>query len=62
MTEHQFSLFPYKPTGKVPISAAQIKEANKFLMERNALGVIETLRAIRYKLEDFEKRITNGRI
>jgi len=61
MTDHQFSLFPYKPAGKVPISAARIREAEKFLKERNERGVIEALRDIRYKLEDFEKRISNRR-
>ena len=58
MTDHQFSLFGYqRPRRKVPISAADIEKAKAEIAAGNGRIAEETLRNIRYKLDDFEKRI-----
>lgn len=58
---HQFNLF--KPTeslrGKVPISAERIKEAKALLAKGDYKDAAQTLRDIRERLEEFEKRITH---
>jgi hypothetical protein len=61
MTDHQFSIFGFQqPKRKVPIIAARIKEAQRLIDAGKGLDAAEVLRNIRYKLEDFEKRIKTG--
>lgn len=60
---HQFSLFGYqKPKTKIPISAERIKEAKAFIAAKNAKGAVEALRDIREGLENYERRISNGKV
>ena len=55
---HQFSLFGYvRPTSKVPISAARIREAKEAIMRGDAKSAVQALRDINDKLENFERRI-----
>ena len=55
---HQFGLFGYvKPTGKVPISAARIREAKEAIMRGDSKSAIQAFRDINDKLENFERRI-----
>jgi hypothetical protein len=55
---HQFGLFGFeKPVGKVPISAARIQEAKDAIANKDPLKALQALRDVRYKLENFEKRI-----
>lgn len=57
---HQFNLYGYvKPTGKVPISAARIREAKEALIRGDSLTAIQSMRDIREKLENYEKRINH---
>jgi hypothetical protein len=61
---HQFGLFGFsetKPKLKVPISAARIKEVKAMLEKGRSADALEILRDVRYKLENFEKRLTNRR-
>jgi len=58
--DHQFSLFGYQPpSGKVPISAEQIREAKELFKQGDAKGSAAKLREVREALERFEKRISN---
>lgn len=58
--DHQFSLFGFqKPTGKVPISAEQIREAKELFKNGDAKGSAAKLREVREALERFERRISN---
>ena len=53
------SLFGFtKPTSKVPISAERLKEAKALMAAGKPKESAAILRELRYKLEDFEKRIT----
>lgn len=56
---HQFEMFKYKEArkAKVPISAERVKAAKKFIEERNVKGAVDSLREIRYGLENFLKRL-----
>lgn len=59
---HQFSVFPFsetRPTIKVPISAERIRKAKAQMAAGNQAGAVEQMRAIRERLERFEKRISN---
>lgn len=54
---HQFSLFGHlRPVKKVPISEARIREVEA-LMRAGDKSAVDALRDIRYKLENFERRI-----
>ena len=60
---HQLTLFDYnamRPRLKVPISAARIREAKALMAKGDARGAEEKMRDVRERLEDFERRITNG--
>jgi uncharacterized protein with von Willebrand factor type A (vWA) domain len=58
---HQFSLFGFqKPTSKVPISAERIAEAKAELAKGkngDTRKVIEVLRDLNDKLENYQRRI-----
>jgi hypothetical protein len=61
---HQFSLFGYqRPSGKIQISKARILEA-KAELEKGKAGnqrtLLEGLRYLNDKLENFERSISNA--
>lgn len=61
---HQFNLFPFediRPKTKIPISAKRIQEAKEALAKRDVRGVLEGLRYINDKLENYERRIFSGK-
>lgn len=64
MTHHQFSLFGYqRPSGKIKISKARILEAKAELekgKDGNQRTLLESLRYLNDKLENYERSITNG--
>jgi hypothetical protein len=58
MTHHQFSLFGHiKPSFKVPISAARIKEAKALLARGDPKGSVLKMREVREALERFESKL-----
>lgn len=55
---HQFEMFGYvKPSVKVPINAARIEEAKRLFAAGDTRGSVEIMRDVRYKLENYERRI-----
>lgn len=59
---HQFSLFGFQPPKKkVPISAERIREVKALIAKGDGKSAAEKLREVRYGLENYLKRITNGR-
>ncbi len=58
----QPSLFGFndmRPRAKVPISKERIQEAQRLLAKKDHLGCAQILREVRYKLEAYERRISN---
>ena len=61
MTSHQFSLFGWqRPVAKVPISKERVEEVRKLIARKDGHGAAKVLRELRYKLQAFEQRISNG--
>jgi len=59
---HQFSLFGYQPPRlKVPISAARIAEAKALHASGDHKKAAAIIREVREGLEDFERRLFNGK-
>lgn len=59
----QFSLFGWqKPVAKVPISKERIEEVKKLIGRKDGHGAAIALREVRYKLQAFEQRISNGNV
>lgn len=55
---HQFGLFGFvRPNRKVPISEEEVKRAQAMFDSGDLKGAAAGLREIRYKLENFERRI-----
>jgi hypothetical protein len=60
---HQFSLFKWTPPkAKIPISSERIKEAKACIAARNVKGAVVALRELREGLENYERRISNGKL
>ena len=58
--DHQFGLFGFvPPSGKVPISAARIREVKEYIEQRKGTkqGARNAMREILEGLENFERRL-----
>lgn len=58
----QKSLFGFndmRPKAKVPISKERILEVQRLLEKKDGIGAAAILRDVRYKLEAYERRISN---
>jgi hypothetical protein len=58
----QKSLFGFndmRPKAKVPISKERILEVQRLLEKKDGVGAAAILRDVRYKLEAYERRISN---
>lgn len=54
-----FGFNDMRPRAKVPISKERIQEAQRLLQNKDSLGCAQILREVRYKLEAYERRISN---
>ena len=54
-----FGFHDMRPKAKVPISKERILEAQKLLEGGDYKGAAASLRDVRYKLEAYERRISN---
>lgn len=55
-----FGFHDMRPRAKVPISKERIQEAQRLLKAKDSLGCAQILREVRYKLEAYERRISNA--